>query len=62
MQLISIDCPNCKKLKKSTFQSIQDTEHIDLSRGSVTRKLRDQMNHFDQYMHKGHVKNIQNWK
>ena len=36
-----IDCPNYKKLRKSLFTSIQDTEHIDLSRGNITEKLRE---------------------
>ena len=34
-----IDCPNYKKLRKCPFKSIQDTEHIDLSQGHITKKL-----------------------
>ena len=30
-----------KKLRKSALKSIQDTEHIDLSRGNITKKLRE---------------------
>ena len=36
-----IDCPNYKKLRKSPFKSIQGTEHIDLSWGNITKKLRE---------------------
>ena len=36
-----IDCPNYKKLRKSKLKSIQDTEHIDLSRGNITKTLRE---------------------
>ena len=48
-----IDCPNYKKLRKSPFKSIQDTEHIDLSRGNITKKLKNcsQMDCFDRYMY-----------
>ena len=36
-----IDCPKYKKLREPTLKSIQDTEHIDLSRGNITKKLRE---------------------
>ena len=36
-----IDRPNYKKLRKSPFKSIQDTEHIDPNRGNITKKLRE---------------------
>ena len=35
------DCPNYKKLRESTLKSIQDTEHFDLSRENITKKLRE---------------------
>ena len=35
-----LDCPNYEKLRKSPFKSIQDTEHIYLNRGNITKKLR----------------------
>ena len=35
-----IDCPNYNKFRKSPFKSIQDTEQTDLSRGNITKKLR----------------------
>ena len=35
------DCPNYEKLRESTPKSIQDTEHIDLIRGNIKRKLRE---------------------
>ena len=34
------DCPNYKKLREPTFKSIQHTEHIHLSRGNITKKLK----------------------
>ena len=36
-----IDCQNYKKLRESALESIQDTEHIDLSRENITKKLRE---------------------
>ena len=36
-----IDCPNYKKLRKSALKSIQHTEHIDVTRGNITKKFRE---------------------
>ena len=36
-----MDCQNYKKLRKSSFKSMQDTERINLSRGNITKKLRE---------------------
>ena len=36
-----IDCPNYKKLRKSVLKFIQDTEHFDLSRGIITKKIKE---------------------
>ena len=35
------DRPNYKNLRKSPFKSNQDTEHIDLSWGNITKKWRE---------------------
>ena len=45
-----IDCQNYKKLRESALESIQDTEHIDLSRENITKKLRELFDRFDRYM------------
>ena len=36
-----MDCQYYKKLRKSSFKSMQDTERINLSRGNITKKLRE---------------------
>ena len=36
-----IDCTNYKMSRESALKSIQDTEHIDLSPGNITKKLRE---------------------